>query len=675
MRKENSAVTSNATVVAVNVIILAILMAKTCKPIFNELADLVTQFSEIKKKEKVVKNELQKYEKMHKGRMPESEVSSKLKNQELQFKESKLEIIEKTQTVIGPLSPLVEQSIRSFTLDEIRDNILVSQNVRNYIMEKVKELEKMEIVPYESQSILAVASPVQMIKENAIDSFLSVSSINEVVDVKANTLSNRFNRMNLICNMAVAIILLHTFGMNIEKIESFDTMIIEDMEDFLETSVLEESFEDKPTDYKTQFNEILSQEGISLDDKLDKIISSKITSIDNVFDFVFEIENTELKLYDKMEKIIKCPNATFEEKFHFISKREELTTSQKIWYTLLIPNFSFEKTYLYLLTIDEVSEEEVIENIIHADIIPFTTLFNTLLKQDNLNIENFAYYISIYNANYNSVTLEEKFSYILRIQQFDEEEKIDCIWELLKGDLLNNVVPDSCGLTECEKFILDFYGMTFSDYLDLYNVSIENQTSDQRMVFQLFERILDTKIQYILDHYAFMSMEQLIDVLGGVAAEGANNYYDLYWVSNVLFNRITDSKYVKKGINPYDQFIAKAQFSVYANGSYKLYIDATHPDYTKKYNLAKLAFCNMFYAAYDGIEHGYLEFRSSGTVEFSDNRAMDYENNCIVVKGNRYGGRILNEDLRIQYEYLYKGEKVEFDEQNILKREILAILK
>ena len=82
----------------------------------------------------------------------------------------------------------------------------------------------------------------------------------------------------------------------------------------------------------------------------------------------------------------------------------------------------------------------------------------------------------------------------------------------------------------------------------------------------------------------------------------------------------------------------------------------------------------MFYAAYEGIEHNWTEFRSSGTIEFSNNQAIDYTN-CTITKGNRYGGRVMNESSRIIYDNLLKEETVEICVQNIPKREIILMEK
>lgn len=709
MRKENSNTIVNTAVAAVNVVILAVIMAKTCKPIFDELTDLATQFNDIKRKEKIAKTELQKI--TNSAGMTKSNQANKIVTQKMELKQAKKKIIEDAETVIGPLKPLVEQSMSAFTIDEIIENNIVSQNVKNYISEKIIELEKTEITLYQKQPLLAKAKVSTMEMENKMNEMSSIVSssvmalsgtIVEPIDNKigtfpkkknfidgissiVDTLSDRFNYMNFICSTAVVVILLTTLGMDLENIKSADTAIIEDMEDYWTDfiaidneigAVMNVSLNEVQKDYKIQFYKILAQEGISMDTKLDEIISSEITSTINVFDFIFEMKNTELTLTDRMEKIANCTIATFEEKFDFISEKEELTNVQKIWYILLIPNVTYEKVYQSLLTLDGVTEEEIIENTIRADIVPFTTLFNTLLKQENLDKEKFAHYLDIYDANYNTVTLEEKFSYVQGIQQFSEEEKADCAWELLKGDLFKKIIPNSCGLTESEQFILEFYGMNFNDYLALYDISFENQTKEQQMVFRLFEIMFEAKAQYVTENYDFESESQYVDVIGGVAAEGDKNYYDLYYVSNDFFNRITDSRYVEAhGTNPYEQFIANKQFSVYADGSYKLYISSDHPAYIKQYVLAELAFCNMFYAAYEGIEHNWTEFRSSGTIEFSNNQAIDYITNCTITKGNRYGGRVMNESSRIIYDNLLKEETVEICVQNIPKREIILMEK
>lgn len=649
MKKEDSNSIVNKEIAAINVVILDVIMSKKYKPVFDELTELATQVNDIKKKENI-------------------SVSQKMELEQI-----KKRVIENTQNVIESLKPLVEQSINNFTIDEVMGSNIVSQSVKKYISEKTTmEIEsKMNVKA--SESVDKVGTQTK--QKNFID---VISSI-------VNSLPNHFNYMKFIFSTAVVVILLNILGMDAENVKAVDISIIEDMEDYcadftdLDSQIVATTdlpMKKEQKDYKIQFNKILAQEEIPMDIKLDEIISSKITSTINVFDFIFEMKNTELSLTNRMEKIAYCDIATFEEKFDFISEKEELTNAQKIWYTLLIPNVTYEKVYQSLLTLDGVTEEEIIENTICADIVPFTTLFNTLLKQENLDKEKFAYYLDIYDASYNTVTLEEKFAYVQGIQQFNEEEKADCSWELLNGNLFKKIIPNSYGLTESEKFILEFYDMNFNDYLALYDINFENQTREQQMVFRLFEKIADAKKQYTKENYDFELETQYVDVIAGVAAEGAENYYDLYYVSNDFFNRITDSKYVEAyGTNPYDQFVASKQFSVYANGSYKLYISSNRPDYIKQYALAELAFCNMFYAAYEGIEHNWMEFRSSGTIDFSNNQAIDYITNCSITKGNRYGGRIINETSRIIYDNLLKEETVEICKQNILKREIVLIEK
>lgn len=408
------------------------------------------------------------------------------------------------------------------------------------------------------------------------------------------------------------------------------------------------------TNTRNTFNFVLGIENASLEEKREAILHSGLADCTEIYDFLLSRE--ELPFLQTMEAIVYSDVGTFEEKFDCIVSQKRLSSEQKIWFTLLIPNTPFEKVYQNLYQLPEVTEEQIIENTIRANIIPFTTLFNTVLNHNTLDSETIAYYIVSYNDNYNSVSIEEKFTYIQGIERFDEEVKIDYGWEVLKGDTLEQFIPGCYGLTMSEKIILDYYGMDFNDYLALYKISTEEQTIEQRIVFQLFEKINDVKKKYVLEHY-FENENQFTVSNAIIAAEGGDSYYDLYWVANTGFNRTIDKRYIKShGTSPYQQLIADGQFIVYETDKYEVYLYSN----SIKAQYSELALCNMFYAGYEGRAHDYTEFRSSYVDIFSNNRAKDYTTGKKVSGGNRYGGRKLQEsDIVIHEDLVRNSETLE----------------
>jgi len=184
----------------------------------------------------------------------------------------------------------------------------------------------------------------------------------------------------------------------------------------------------------------------------------------------------------------------------------------------------------------------------------------------------------------------------------------------------------------------------------------ENLTEEEKIFLDLFDKVNTLRIDYVLETYQIENISQMCTAVAGIAAEGCEEYKDLYWVANTLFNRATHPYYSKKGINPYKQLISPGQFAVYispTSGAYLKYLYPKKIAQAKKYELAKQAFLDMFVKGMDGIEHNYVEFRSWGTVSFS--------NNIAVKGGNRYGielsekNRVIPDSLKKEEVLVYKN--------------------
>lgn len=648
----------------INIIILSLnVLNKIYKPM---LENLVQQYSDLKKNSKNFKDSFQKKE----------------------YHNAKIKIIREVQNVVGSSKKLVNDALKNFTLDELNNNNMLSEEVKDYIHNQVKKLEKREIISYETLEPVLISN----ISSHDRIPHLTIENSEFTNEIKRSLDKSIF--WNTFCTFFAITIFLNTCGLSRDLVEEIkDANLIEDMEEMLSDSLfldeiiqsigvgnekIEESF---PKDYKTQFNEILAQESISLEEKLEIIVHSEITSPTNIFNFIFSLDislekkidvilhseiigyqsifrtimaRDEISLIDKMESIVNTDIATFEEKYDFISNRKDLNINQKIWYILLIPDTSFEKTYQYLYLLPGVDEKEIIENTIHADIIPFTTLFNTILSHNTLDTEDLFCYIASYNNNYNRVTLEEKFAYVQKINQFDEIEKVNCMYGLLP-----NKVADP--LEYKETFLLNFFNITYDDFLDLYKISAKEKTEEQKMIFSLFEKLNEEKERFVIENYGFENIQQIDTTIDIITAEGWEDYRDLYGVSNVLFNRTTDYKYVASyGTNPYNQATAKNQFVVFQTGVYQ-------NNSAYKRALGKQAFLDMFSKGYKGIKIDCLEFRWNGS---------SFPGEKIVAKGNIYGGPVLNENRpRIIYENLLKEEVEEVTYSYIPKMRILNMTK
>lgn len=380
------------------------------------------------------------------------------------------------------------------------------------------------------------------------------------------------------------------------------------------------------------FDYIMNISNLTLDEKVGFIMHSDLTSCERIFDYV--LANPAISNSLANDYIINSDIADYDEKFDYFVNRN-IDLYDKVWLVLQIPNQSFENVFVDLLSIDGVSQEEIIECIMKTDLISFKTLFDCITRIDGITanqVSNCLVYFTNYcNNGYNTVSLDEIIDYTLNISFYSYNDKVDCIWNLL----------DNKDILTKSDIILQHFGMTKYDYINLAIGKRDSLTEKESIVLDLFDRIYAIKLDYVMEHYGFKSLDQLYIVISGCAAEGTFDYNDIYWVANTIFNRITHPWYTKKGTNPYDQFIIPKQFSVYKSGDYLLYLNPKSADYAQKYELAKLAFLDMFYLGYDGIEHDYVEFRAWTIKSFSDV--------YVAEKGNRYN-KPLGEGERVIYD-------------------------
>lgn len=532
----------------------------------------------------------------------------KLKGENLSNDDKKpiSKMFEEAKIKIGNLGNLVNETLTTHNIQETTECTL-SGNVQKYLVEKFTVVGENDLLNLENPT-LAIAG----ISSDIIDS----TCIEERNIENANNIHVSF--LKEFVGAIAVVITLNSFGIS-DKVQR-DFSIMTDLDDL--------------------FDDI---QGNILENKSDSLIYHKTNVIAPIYITNEEKWNRNLELGANsldlaMETILKS-DADSEEKLHFIIQTGRLTTEQKIWYALLLADISFSDVFQSLLTIDGTTQDQIIQDIIKCDMVSFQTLFDAILQLDGLTNEQLTKYLSFYHADYNTVTLTDTINYVLEHENFTYEEKLTCIWNLL----------DKYSLDDKIQFILDFYQITYEDYLNLYNINKEEFDENEHIIFDLFKKVNVEKEKFALGHYDFDSSDaknQLETVNAIVAAEGAYEYKDLYGVANVIFNRTTKPSYaIAYGTNPYLQVTAKNQFAVYASGAYRYYL-SDNPQYAAKYALAQQAVLDALYNGYKKA-HNYTEFRSNGTVNFSDN--------LFAPNGNRYGAP-MDESTRIDYKNLHINE-------------------
>lgn len=446
------------------------------------------------------------------------------------------------------------------------------------------------------------------------------------------------------------------------------------------------------TDYKTTFDTILEMPDLSYEYKIDKIIHSNRANIQAIYQYLIEnekvpqetkvnailhsditnyqmnfqyiLKHSGLKQYECIEYIAHS-KYSYEEKFSFITNYKDFTPEQKIRYSLLLKDAPFATIFEDLVTLEEVTVEQVIENTVASDLYSFKTIMDALVKCSRVSEEQFVNTLTSYTSDFHPVTLEEKIEYVLETNVLQENKKIDIFWNLLS----------SYTLTEKEQFIFDFYQITnYNDFINLYKIKPSKLTIDQQRLLMVHEKVNLEKEEFVIEHYEMESKNELYDVIGGVAAEANWTYEDMHSVSNVFFNRISDPNYYSKiGKNPYLQFIEPHQFSVYFYKNYLDYVNPKSEAHAQKFMIAREAFLNMFsdpYREEEGVfvnlKHNYLEFRSPTEENF---KGVQVSRN-----GNVYGvpmksARIIYDDLFERRDLLSEKDK------EILEKGLIRTIK
>ncbi len=375
------------------------------------------------------------------------------------------------------------------------------------------------------------------------------------------------------------------------------------------------------------FDYVLGMKTINRDTKMNCIINSGIASNQEIFHYV--LTECGLKKYEAMEYITRSKIATYEEKLAFITKNPDFSIEQKVVYSLLIPDVSSEKIMDDLLKLEGTAEEQTVKAIINADMVPFKVIFNTLSKQETISQEKLLEYVTEYNANFNVATIQEKAAYLLTLSDYDDNVKLDAIW-----NMLSEYTPG-----QKFDFIFELFETDFEEYLNTYYMKRKNVTEKQQRMKYLVNKVLDEMQEKIVNNRIVNSMEELVEVFAVVGGEGDFRFEDYYWVGNVVYNRTTNPVYVRKhGTNPYNQVSIKSQFAAYKDKIYYTLVQQRRLD--TRYELAELATTLMFYLGDEGICQSFLEFRWSGT---------DLYNIKIVPGGNRYG-RPMSESSRVENE-------------------------
>ncbi len=590
-------------VFVVNAIILTLVaLRKTYRPYIDKLA---RKYVELKKEDSIRKSKVA-------------------------YKRELSKILEEANTKIGDIGELIKETLTAYSIVEINECKVVSSDVKKYLYNTLEKPWEEDLIEYEI--------PVGFLPE--LDSLAITVPSCSVTNLSNDISSIPVTKANILKQLIGSIALIIAF-------HSLGNIGTKDVNHYIDSSIIEELdlFLNEENLDIVIGNSTAIEKGIhpeTLEEKIETILFSKDAN-EEKWNRLFKLK--EITLDEKMSQILTLGNS--EEILQFIINTNHLTVKQKVWYALLIPNVSFEEVLKNLLTIQSVDQNQVIIHIIDNDMVPFQTLFDAILKIDSLTKEQLMYYFTYYHADYNAVSLDEMVHYVSALECFTQEDKANCIWMLLNEN----------SLIEKEQFIWNFYHITEEEYVNLHYMKPENLDENKSMVLQLLEKVNQEKEDYILSHYC-VSKEQLDTVVAGVAAEGAKSYKDLYYVANTIFNRCTSPLYAENGLNPYLQFIAEDQFAVYESGSYLFYLYPRNSTYAMKFDTAKQAVYDMFYAGYDGVVHNYIEFRSWDTVSFS--------NIYIVENGNRYGNS-MDESMRIKYDNLLDKEEGDHKQHTLVK--------
>ena len=378
----------------------------------------------------------------------------------------------------------------------VRDNNTTLSNDIFNIEEYFKKLFSLPIINYEDDT-KAIDQIIELYNELIPD--IECEKTTTIGDVTAPIIVRKR--------------LEHIYSTNESYEEKFDKIL--DIKGLTNEEKIDEIINSNITGYENIFNYLITKNP-NYERIIPIIINSNITNIENIFNYLISLDG--IKRYDLMEYILNSDVITNHELFSYIIQCEKFTIKEKVWYSLLIPNTTIENIFDELL--DDKTKDIIIENIIDIDLIPFDTLFTSILKCNAFNSKDLIKYLVYYNNNssYNAITLEEIINYTFSIKRFTFEEHVECIWLLLKNYPLETR----------EEFILSYFNITKQEYLDLFGLNFESLDINQKIILKLYELINQEKEDYILEHYDFNSKNELDITVAIVAAEGYKSYEDLY---------------------------------------------------------------------------------------------------------------------------------------------------
>lgn len=660
------------------------------------LDHLTKQYTELKK------------EKKEEQKNPQQEEEIYIKRQKEIMKEA-LEVL--SSPAPKPKKELVIKRITQ------KPNFQNFNTIAEILEEKLKplvsEIEKMEIilyetpefmelVPYESreQCLLKIIGPgreaecknksldykngflstgfISFCVTLALNVYLNIGGINEFVKNRSMDISNSIKE-----DIEDVVTSVETY-FSFKEVETplMDRYKIQFAE-IMQSSVSIESKIDKllrlnATNYQNTFQAILEIPNASYEYKIDKIMHSELTDYRNIYRYLigkedlpkrtviqailnsdiasyqtnleFILNESGLKQYESMEYIVSSHH-TYEELFSFIINEKSFTSKEKVWYSLMIKDTSLSTIFKDLVNSSGMTINQVMKDMVEADMISFTTLFDTFLDSKLVTEEEIMETLVSYHSTFNEVSLEDKIDWCLKTN-LKEDTKIDTVWELL----------ESYTLTEKEKFILDYYGITdYHDFINLYKKNPNKLTLDEIRLLALNEKVNLEKEKYIIEHYEMESPQQLYSTIGGVCAESDRTYDDCYGVSTVFWNRITDKKYAQIGKNPYLQYIEPGQFAVRYFGIDEDFIHPKDEYHRQIFNIGRQSFLNVFYMPYEEdiygeekIKHDFIEFRCRTEKNFPAELQ-------ITPRGNIYGihkrGEVIYEDLYMARDLLSEKDK------------------
>ena len=219
---------------------------------------------------------------------------------------------------------------------------------------------------------------------------------------------------------------------------------------------------------------------------------------------------------------------------------------------------------------------------------------------------------------------------------------------ITKVKILDNLEPPTNEIEETIQndpalmhFNIDYMIATADEKLEMVE-EIKNQEfiDNMELAYETgYDEVLETEVDnetfeltYNNKTYEFQSEEDFYLFAAIVAAECNGNPHDALATASSILNRCDSeswSTYITNlgldGENPVDQATAPGQYSVYASGLYRQFLNGNVKEEV-------LRACEM--AWYEGIRsHNYTSFRGRTCIGYSNNQVVD--------GGNRFGGEVI----------------------------------